>query len=203
MKQRAHGFTLLEVLFALALFGVLLSLLGTALSVGSRALSKGERYAQRLDEMRAAQNVLRQVLQHTLPLELERGRDGRPVVFDGQGQRLRFSAVLPQALGGRIRVQTLELADTARGQTLRMAFATQALQPWGEPQTLIEGVRDLRLTYRGQGPNGVATGWVERWPWPGRLPQKVRIELTAQGPVGWVPQTIALRVDPGGVEGAR
>lgn len=202
MKSRSVGFTLLEVLFALVLLGLLLTMLGSALVAGNRAMARGERYAQGLDELRSAQNFIRQAVQQALPLGMRRVSREPAVVFDGQAQYLRFSAVLPQALGGGVQVHTFDLVQLPDGQALRVAFADPLLRPWGQPQVLLRGVRELRLAYQGLNPEGQASEWLTPWPWPARLPQKVRVQVQVQGPIGWVSQTVALRLDLGATQAA-
>ena len=37
------------------------------------------------------------------------------------------------------------------------------------------------------------TGWLEQWPWPERLPQRVRIQGDAEGPVVWPLMSVVIR----------
>lgn len=200
MSRRARGFTLLEMLLALTLLGLLLTLLATALVGANRAASKGERYAGRLDETRAAQNFLQRALRASLPLDLAGGDTDRMVVFDGDVERMRFAATLTNALGGGIRLHVVEKVALDGGQALQVRFvkaATAGGGDWGQPQILVRDVRTLRFSYRGRDERGQATGWLDRWPWPARLPQAVRVQLTGDGAVRWPSQIVALRLDLG------
>ncbi|WAH56008.1 prepilin-type N-terminal cleavage/methylation domain-containing protein [Pseudomonas silvicola] len=204
MKRPASGFTLLEMLFALVLLAVLMALLGTALLGANRAALKGEHYGQRLEAVRASQNFLHHALEGALPVELP-AEGEQPRVFDGQRQRLVFAAGLNSALGGGLQVHTLELVGLGGHQALQVRFEQLlrgVARPWGQPQVLLEDVRDLRLSYRGRDDRGQPTAWLPRWPWPARLPQAVRIELDSAGPVPWVAQVVALRLDLSETQGA-
>ncbi|MGY4494922.1 type II secretion system protein GspJ [Pseudomonas sp. TE3610] len=200
MRRLAEGFTLLEMLVSLALLAVLMGLLGTALIGANRALAKGERFSQQLEQMRASQNFLQRALQGALPVGLDNDEQAR--VFDGEPQRLVFAAGLDSALGGGIQIHTVELVQ----HTLQVHF-TQLLRgelkPWGQPQVLLDNVRDLHLSYRGRDERGRATAWLPRWPWPTRLPQAVRIELAHGGPVPWATQVVALRLELSDQAGAQ
>jgi general secretion pathway protein J len=196
MNRSARGFTLLEVLFALALMGVLLTLVATTVLLGQRALAHADRYAQRLDEVRAAQGFLRQAVQQTLPLQY--GGSGPMSVFEGQAHSFRFAAPVPTALSGGILWHTVEWADAPSGPGLRVRFESAPGRTWGEPQWLLQGVRAVHLSYRGTDAAGRQTDWLARWPWPRRLPGQVRIALEVTGPVAWTAQTIALRLDLSG-----
>jgi general secretion pathway protein J len=186
------------MLLALALLGVLTALVAGALLGANRALLKGERYSQRLDELRAGQNFLHKALQGALPLEIQAAGDDRPVIFEGQPQRLRFAAGLDSVLGGGIQLHTFEVVDSGKGNDLQVRF--EHLQSagggaWGQPQVLLHGVRDVRFSYRGRDTRGARTGWLAAWPWPARLPEAIRIDLNSEGPVAWFPQVVALRLE--------
>ena len=205
MKRRAQGFTLLEMLLALALLAVLLGLVGTALIGANRALVKGERYSQRLEQVRASQDFLHRALQGALPVDVAAAEGEQVRVFDGEPQRLVFAAGLNSALGGGIQVHTIELVTQGGHQALQVRFAQLlrgGLRPWGQPQVLLDDVRDLRLSYRGRDDRGQATAWLPRWPWPARLPQAVRIDLASAGAVPWATQVVALRLELSDQQGA-
>ncbi|OCR22098.1 general secretion pathway protein GspJ [Pseudomonas syringae] len=198
MRRLSRGFTLLEMLLALVLLGVLTALVAGALLGANRALLKGERYSQRLDELRATQNFLHKALQGALPLEIQAAGDDRAVIFEGQPQRLRFAAGLDSVLGGGIQLHTFEVVGSGKGNALQVRF--EHLQSagggaWGQPQVLLHGVRDVRFSYRGRDTRGVRTGWLQTWPWPARLPEAIRINLNSDGPVAWFPQVVALRLE--------
>lgn len=198
MNGRSRGFTLLEVLLALTLLGLLLALLGSALSGANRAALKAERYGQRLDELRAAQNFFQTAISGSLALEIGPADAERLIVFDGGPERLSFAAALNSALGGGIRLHTIERVRVAGGWALQVRFARLYIaggESWGQPQILLRDIGALRFGYRGRDPRGQPTGWLDAWPWPTRLPQAVRIEMTSAGAVKWPAQVVALRLE--------
>jgi general secretion pathway protein J len=202
MKARSHGFTLLEVLVVLSLLGVLLSLIAGAILGANRAMAKAERYSMRLDEVRASQNFLRTAFGQALPLAAGTAPSalhGPPseAIFTGDGQHMRFYAPLSPSLGGGVYRHSLALV----GQRLQLTLERlqgQFLQPHGEPQVLLDRVQALQLSYRGLTPQGQPTGWLDNWPWPGRLPRGVRIDARLDGPVPWPLQSVSLRLDLSG-----
>lgn len=78
MTHRQQGFTLLEMLVALSLTGLMLVLIGSALTTSNHTLLISEHYADRLNEMRTAQVYLRRTLQQTLPVSLRMRLVDRP-----------------------------------------------------------------------------------------------------------------------------
>ncbi|WP_106477834.1 prepilin-type N-terminal cleavage/methylation domain-containing protein [Phytohalomonas tamaricis] len=197
--KSSRGFTLLEMLLAITLLGIFLVLIGSALISTNHTLARSEQFSARLDEIRSAQNFLRRELQQALPFAVNSTRQNSNDVFLGTPQEMRFIARLPPHLGGGLHLQTLRLDGTEGDRWLRIDFAKRmennTIQAWGEPQHLLRHVDHLRLAYSGTDPAGHPTEWLSRWPWPQRLPQRVRIELNAHGPIAWPSLQVALRLE--------
>lgn len=205
MTRSQQGFTLLEILIVLSLLGVLLTLVGGALLGANRAVLKAQRYTVSLDEMRAAQQFLRTAISEALPLDVTEDDSQVDGFFVGEPQRMQFVATLPGVLGGGIQRFTLQLTGNEALRDLQVAFAqfeskAQVSVPASrsEPQVLLKGVEDLQFSYRGVSPKGQATGWIDAWPWTRRLPSAVRIAARVDGPVPWVTQVVALRLNLSG-----
>ncbi|WP_207281721.1 prepilin-type N-terminal cleavage/methylation domain-containing protein [Pseudomonas sp. FW300-N2F2] len=190
------GFTLLEVMVAISLLGILLMLVSGSLLATNRTVQGTERYAGRLDEVRAAQRFLRQALQETRPIALPEKRIPQHL-FEGDPQRVRFFAPVPSGVGGKLKIHQLESFKTETGDLqLRITFfELDGVQPWGSSQVLMGKLRKVHFSYRGLDEKNFSTGWLAQWPWPERLPQFIRVELDADGPVQWPLMSVAVRTN--------
>ena len=150
MKTPAHGFTLLELLVAMAASALLLALLAQVsggLQAAARRVSAESR--QGGDAARARQ-LLRQLLADTLPAAPT--DDGQR--FTGNDRGVAFTAAPPQALRhlGPVRVRLFEAPDAAGTVALVLE-----LQPAGpgmagvgstlHRERLLGGLQSLRFGY--------------------------------------------------------
>ncbi|HEX7111151.1 MAG TPA: prepilin-type N-terminal cleavage/methylation domain-containing protein [Mizugakiibacter sp.] len=206
-RARSRGFTLFEVLLAIALLAVLLAGVWGGLSAATRAVRFGDARDARLDAMRASQDFLRRQLAQALPLPyVIDARGGQPEVFDGTATSMRFLAPLPGYLSrGGPYLQTLKLVHDGDGYALTLEYAhwaganARAPQASEPPEVLLTGIRSGRFAYRGIGNDGRMGAWTPVWPRATRPPALVRIELDLgeRGRIDWPVLEVALRVGGG------
>ena len=199
---RSRGFSLMEVLAALALLALLLAGVYSGIRTASRSVSAGSAAVERLDAVRSAQQFLRRELAQAMTQQLAKnpGND-EAIFFKADARSMSFVAPLPGYLG-RLgpQAQTLELVDNGKGgRRLQVRFALlppggQPLAP-GPPQVLLEDVREGGFQYRGFDAQGRVGAWSSDWPQGSRLPQLVRIDLRLAGTGYWPQLTVPLRVD--------
>jgi general secretion pathway protein J len=183
------GFTLLEVLLAVILLGLLIAGAYSGIRASAHAMRAGEASIDRTDRLRTAQEFLRRQLSHILPLQFARDDStGAIHVFDGNARTLRFVAPMPGYLSrGGPYVQTLELVPGNDGLQLR--FSDVMLNGYDPSKNrddpandvvLLDHVADGRFEFRALDPDGNLTDWSSDWQDPGITPLMVRIELTMQ-----------------------
>lgn len=197
-----RGFSLMEVLAALALLAILL--LGVYSGVRSTTLtvSHGSSAIARLDEVRGAREFLRRQLSSATALPWKMLDERTPIVFEGDATHLRFVSTLPGYLG-KLGPQVIEVVLTEEGREghalearLSPLPGSQSTVTGGAGDTLLAHVRSLRVRYA---PRGSLT-WQDHWNEPTVLPGAVEISLMPEeGIDAWPPLVVAPRQDPDAV----
>ena len=93
------GFTLLELLIAMTLMGMILVLLFGGLRLGVRSWDASQRQVDTLNSVRSVENFLRREISLTYPY-VWKNTPGQRVAFLGERNKLSFVAQLPTRVGG-------------------------------------------------------------------------------------------------------
>jgi general secretion pathway protein J len=172
MRSEPHhcskgGFTLLELVVALTLLGLVSGLALGLLKTGTLALDRGLRVSEDVGTVDAVQSVLRKGLASAYPLV----REGEQI-FAGSDHSVTLWTVLPEALTDD------GLAEVKIGLEAEDAMASLVFQ-WrrpGEPMwqktTLLKGIEDVHFFYFGG-----QEGWQPTWIGRKRLPEAIRIVI--------------------------
>lgn len=190
MRRRA-GFTLVELIAALIVVGLIGAIVAGTLRLGLRAQERLLARTEAMEDRRVVLGQLRRHLEAIEPLWLV-GRDGMRVAFRGNAGELWFAAEMPGGDGaGGIWLAHLALAGSAEmsSLTLERQLLAEAssfvVPPDAERGIVIDGLHDARFAYSD------GRQWLDRWDDATRLPAKIRLTLgTAdQGP--WPPLIVA------------
>jgi len=185
VKQRDLGFTLLEVLIAMALFGLMLSLVFSTLHMAARAWEAGEPRAAALTDRMVVERFLREQLGTAMPWSGK--EDLAPL--EGEAHTLSFTTFLPFQAGvkGPQRITISHHQD-------RVEIDIEPV--WGEmPESekglrhlqLLDHVKELQFRYF------TNDSWRENWTLQDDLPDLVAMTLTTKGGYSWPPLFIELR----------
>lgn len=201
--KRAAGFTLLEVLAALVLLALLLVGVYSGIRTATHSVRSGTAAIERIDQIRSAQQFLRRELAQSMTQPISQTDHGEPIYFIGNAHEMRYVAPLPGYLGKLgPQLQRLQLVDDGHGG-FRLEVSLALLPPdgkppqaLGEPQVLLDHLKDGSFSYRGVDQKGEPVPWRASWADGRLLPQLVRINLQSQGTVGWPQMDVPLRVNP-------
>lgn len=205
MNRRAHtqGFTLLEVLVALTLFGVIATLLLNGVRLGARVWESVRARSSAAEQQRAAHAFLRRELEQAQPVYEPAERGGRRIGFIGTEDMLRFVAPFPDYLqqGGLYRF-TLQVRER---EGLKRLVA--AVEPYPgsdrersggeEPDNipLYDDVERVEFAYFGEQRGTDGAGWHANWIDGDRLPRLVRIGIRTREAGGGLDLLIAPKAD--------
>lgn len=204
------GFTLLELLLAMALTMVLMGLVYGTVRMSIRATESGEAMIDRTNRVRITQEFLRRQLNRAMPLIIETGaQDGKTKSFEGKADELRWVGPMPGYLGsGGPYIQSLKLERGQDGYELVYRF--EMLNGYNPEQrrsaddidavVLLEGIRRGRFQYRSLDANNLATPWTTNWKDPATIPVAIQVDLTMtpESRLDFPRMEIPVMVDAGG-----
>ena len=207
-RSRARGFTLIELMVALALFAMLASILFGSLRLAGRSADAGEEKAQASSGMRLASDYLREQLASQHPQRMRKMLEF-PLLFGGTGEELRFAATLPGRVGvGGMWYYKLSVANTPGKQQTALVLSRvmpdlDALSLPGfdnaERSVLADDIKSIKISYFGR-ERGVALDqaptWRNTWDDTQLLPVLVQIEVVPLRGDPWPPLRVAPRAAP-------
>lgn len=206
MSRRQSGFTLVELLLAITLMGLLLALAYGGLRAGWKASDSGQHMLEQSGKLRITHQFIRKQFNLMLPLAFEATDDngGERIVFEGGAGQVAFVGPMPGYLArGGPQVQVMQFVDGPQG--LELQFLHAPLQNFErdvlndvEPVVLLEGLGSASFEYLELDEEGLPKGWVTDWATPSILPASVRLNL--QFPenysVRWPELVATARLDP-------
>ena len=186
-KPATAGFTLVELLVALTLVGLISVALFGGFRFGTRAWEAGTARTERLDELQVVQSFLRGRISQALVPGRE-SDDGEPKgLLVGGGTALTFTAPWLTSLNlGGLYVFKLSWQDDGEGGELLLQWEPLG-GPWNtipgeEPdpgeRVLLKGVETAALSYYGVQKRGEDAAWYDSWEDSPLLPQLISLELT-------------------------
>jgi general secretion pathway protein J len=195
--RRQAGFTLLELIVALTILGLISLELFGSLRFGATAWRRGQVSESNLEAIDLAESTLRQFLAGIYPMYSTDDPAAPHLLFEGSTNRLSFLAAAPQALGGAGLARfTLAIEPGATG--LRVTLAAVPELALNEdsgltPSLVVDGLERAALAYWGADDASSPPAWHDSWSNARALPSLVRIQASypAGDPRRWTDLIVA------------
>jgi len=199
-KQR--GFTLLEMIVALAISGLLVTLAYGSLRIGIRSWEASQTRVEQSDAMRIGWQFLQRSLIEakavTDPLQ-----NTSNLLFSGTSTTLSFVADMPSHLGlGGLYV--IQIAPQGN-QDLQLKLSRTLLSEYKQRNTenrpqqaiLVDELNHIDIAYYGQLNEKGSAGWHSTWLEQKTLPQLVRLDIKQADGKSWPTLTAHLQLGRG------
>lgn len=178
-RREPAGFTLLELLIALALLALLTTILLAGLRFEIRAEDRQSARLDRSSKIPVVYGFLRAHLSNARPI-LPVNSTGTTIVFDGRSADVTFVDAAPQgAQGGGLYVFTVNFATGQLRARWRPFEGTLPISEEGAGDTvLLDGIATANLQYFGAAGPTSRPVWQDQWRDASYLPLLIRFELT-------------------------
>jgi len=198
----SRGFTLIEVLIAMTLLGVIVVLLFGSLRIAAQSWSAGERRIEQVNQKAVVYQFFKRHLTAVRPVQAPENNDAfaseTDHAFLGLPQRMRFVGALP-ASSARKGLQIFDIfADPQRPGALLVTLTpyrdSDELPPPEPPEVLLDGVADFKFAYFGQTEDVAERVWRDKWDAADRLPKLIKVSILLQDGSYWPDMIFALKI---------
>lgn len=182
-----NGFTLIEVLIAMTLLGVMVVLLFSSLRIAAESWNAGESKVEEVNQKAVVYQFFKHHLTAIRPLPMLADQQG-PVsesqqAFQGHVQSLRFVTALPAASARKgLQLFTIALDPTDNSRLMvslipyRETEADAGLPP-DRPEMLLENIAELKFAYFGKTEDVAELKWYDEWTLADRLPSLIKVSI--------------------------
>jgi general secretion pathway protein J len=201
-----QGFTLLELLVALTVSGVVAAMLFSGMRFGTRAWERTRADADSGEEIRVVQDFLRHEIGRAYPLFVATDPANPHVDFTGDATHLAFLAPIPTALdGGGLARLSIAMRSQGGKNSLVLSWQPELAEATGHVSAqsetvLLRRLRNVEFSYFGAKRSGESPNWHSDWTGAVRAPQSIRLAAVFSDPQKyWPPLTITsgISVDVG------
>ena len=166
--RRAHGFTLLETIVALAVLGLIVAVLAVGLRFALGTVARQAARSGAGNEVAPVLDYLVALIADSRPVALT---EGAPVLFDGTPGQLVFAAPLTREMTSSGGIQRIQIHRTQAG--LELVWVSLSAGGQGGRAVLLPGRAPVRFRYFG----GVPGVWRDTWQGMKSPPLVVAISL--------------------------
>lgn len=174
------GFTLLELVISITMMSIILVITGAAIRLAVRSSDSGEKRIMSLERFRASLNIVEAQIQAELPLmtQVPGGEATDNYTFKGDSESMQFPSnfSLWGTLRGPVNILYKVKRDEWGKQDLYVEESSTGMASRGEVK-LFEFFDRIYFDYFYKDPAAEKGDWVEQWPTPESVPEKIRMHL--------------------------
>lgn len=198
-RKAGQGFTLIEVLIAMTLLGLMVVLLFSSMKICADSWQKGEDKITEVNEIAVVYQFFQHHLSTARPLWNNFSDENKLLAFQGKNQELRFVSGFPaSAKKAGLQLFTLTLDNSDNEQALNVSispfFPVAENEEWRKEEvTLLRHMRKFSLSYYGldeSQPDGL---WQEDWLDRETQPRLVKIEIEREDGSFWPEMVIEIK----------
>lgn len=199
-SQTETGFTLVEVLIAMTLLGVMMALLFASLKISAESWEKSENKVSDISEIAATLNFFQRHLVNARPLWNDFNKEEKLFSFQGSKQSLQFVSAFPaSAARAGLQLFSMELVNVDREQAIKVTLTPFYPPPededWlKEDEILINHVESFTLAYFGREKGESDSRWVDQWLENDKLPSLVKIKIELENEIFWPEMIFELKM---------
>jgi prepilin-type N-terminal cleavage/methylation domain-containing protein len=183
--MKTRGFTLLEMLIALTLMGLLFTALFSAFYTLSRSWDATDSRISQTEDRRLIAEFLRRQLSQAMVVKITNDKADKVYAFEATAEHIRYAAPLqPLQHQGGIFLIELSIVSSKAGKALAMRYAPYRPElTWDEafkavePVPIYDQLKDASFAYFGAATEGKEAEWQDEWQDIPFYPQLVKIDL--------------------------
>lgn len=185
-----RGFTLVEMLVAIAVSALLVSLVYGAVRIGQRSVNAMNSQTDNTEVMRIGWQFIHDAITRARPASTPDDADDQ-TGFDGASGGLELVADMPAyvGLGGlmRIGLETVDTDDARQLVLIRQRFDRTGTvdEPAEQRAVLVDDLAHVRLAYFGQDSVDAAPAWHSSWSGMSNLPNLVAVSVKPRNGREW------------------
>lgn len=195
-----RGFTLVEILIALTIFGMVLVMIFSGLRSAGRTWVKSEAQIEANDTSRMDLGFVRKQLGEVIPLVLIDKRDN-PVLFKGEHDAVHFISNLPgHRGGGGLYLLSFHTVWNDNNKELVLSYqpVTADIDPENMKEsgkvknvTILDDIKLIEFSYFGSKGQTTNPSWSDEWQVKTKLPELIRVHIESTSDGRFIPDITA------------
>jgi len=210
-RWNANGFTLIEMLIAISLLGIMVVLLFASLRIAAESWNSGEAKISEVNKKAVVYQFFKRHLSNVKPLpeiqdnptlqsQEQDTQEPPKLAFQGLPQSIRFVSALPAASARKgLQIFQVEL-DPRQPSILKVRLSpyrqTENNSADQDPVVLLERIKNFKISYLGSAidTNDGTGSWLDNWQDAAQLPKLVKIGITLEDGSFWPDMIFPLKI---------